>query len=571
MKPFTGIVIATFFINLVIVSLHLGNAYVFETLIDSILHNQAVVWRILALFLIIVMTGALQIGYGRLIFHLSAGYTQKLKNTMFQVISTSKLKDIYRHGEGELISRFNVEVSGVTAFMSDQLPQALFYPLMFLTASVYMLIVDWRIYLLCFAVMPLFLLGINFLSKKSARYTEEYYENLSDANSMILNSIQNIETIKSFTMLDYFTRSFDRQFQNITRLVFRSEKLDSCQLPLYFFIQEYPKIVCLIVGGIFTINDQMTLSQLLVYIQLLAYVNQPFLTLSSIFGSVRRLLVQLRTVDGLLGLPQERLETEASDSDKGDTSIAVDFQNVCFRYDEKPEGEDDNGGRYILSNINMQIGKGQKIALLGESGAGKSTMFSLLCGLYEINEGRLRINGWDTATISVHQLRSQITYISQTPFLFTGTIRENLLFGRTDVTEEEMMEAARIAEVDSFIQTLPEGYDTLVEEKGRNFSGGQQLRLSIARALIHPANIILMDEPTSALDMNNERNIIDNIYRHFQTHTMIISSHRLSTIQHVDRIIYLSDQTIAEQGTHEELMRLQGKYYQFVMNNNLIG
>ena len=198
-------------------------------------------------------------------------------------------------------------------------------------------------------------------------------------------------------------------------------------------------------------------------------------------------------------------------------------------------------------------------------------MFSLLCGLYEINEGRLRINGWDPATISVHQLRSQITYISQTPFLFTGTIRENLLFGRTDVTEEEMMEAARIAEVDSFIQALPKGYDTLVEEKGRNFSGGQQLRLSIARALIHPADIILMDEPTSALDMNNERNIIDNIYRRFQTYTMIISSHRLSTIQHVDRIIYLSDQTIAEQGTHEELMRLQGKYYQFVMNNNLIG
>ena len=124
MKPFTGIVIATFFINLVIVSLHLGNAYVFKKLIDSILHNQAVVWRILALFLIIVMTGALQIGYGRLIFHLSAGYTQKLKNTMFQVISTSKLKDIYRHGEGELISRFNVEVSGVfvlSAFFFDRL------------------------------------------------------------------------------------------------------------------------------------------------------------------------------------------------------------------------------------------------------------------------------------------------------------------------------------------------------------------------------------------------------------------------------------------------------------------
>ncbi|MCI9414009.1 MAG: ABC transporter ATP-binding protein [Clostridiales bacterium] len=571
MKPFTGILIATLFINLVIVSLNLGNAYVFENLIDSILHSQTVVWLILALLFIILMTGALQIGYGRLIFHLSAGYTQKLKNTMFQVISTCKLKDINRHGEGELISRFNVEVSGVTGFMSGQLPQALFQPLMFLTASVYMLIIDWRIYLLCYAVMPLFLLGINFLSKKSARYTEEYYEHLSDANSMILNSIQNIETIKSFTMLDYFIRSFDRQFQNITRLVFRSEKLDSCQLPLYFFIREYPKIVCLIVGGIFTINDQMTLSQLLVYIQLLAYVNQPFLSLSSIFGSVRRLLVQLRTVDSLLGLPQERLETEDVDADKGDTGAAVEFENVYFRYDEKSEGEEDVRGRYVLSNINMQIGKGQKIALLGESGAGKSTMFSLLCGLYEINEGRLRINGWDPANTGVHQLRSQITYISQTPFLFTGTIRENLLFGRTNVTEEEMMEAARIAEVDSFIQTLLEGYDTLVEEKGRNFSGGQQLRLSIARALIHPADIILMDEPTSALDMNNERNIIDNIYRRFQAYTMIISSHRLSTIQHVDRIFYLSNQTIVEQGTHEELMRLQGKYYQFVMNNNLIG
>ena len=570
MKPFAGILIATILINLMIVLLNIGNTYVFESLIDSILQNQPVVWLILALLLVMLVSGAAQIGYSRLIFRLSTGFAQKLKNTMFKVISMGKPKAIYRHSAGELISRFNVEVSEVTGFISDQLPQALFQPLMFLAASVYMLLIDWRIYVLCYAVMPLFLLGINLLSKKSAQYTQQYYDNLSDANSMILNSIQNIETIKSFTMLDYFTRSFDRRFQNITKLVFRSEKLDSCQLPLYFFIREYPRIICLIVGGIFAIHNQMTLGQLLVYIQLIGYVNQPFLTLSNIFGSIRRFFVQLHTVDGLLGLPQERVDT-TGDKAKDENGAAIDFRNVSFRYDEDEEAKKDMGSRYVLSNINIRIEKGQKIALLGESGAGKSTLFSLICGLYDVKEGQLLINGLDPADTSVHLLRSQITYISQTPFLFTGTIRENLLFGRMDVTDEEMMEAMRLAELDSFIRTLPEGYDTLIEEKGHNLSGGQKLRLSIARALIRPADIILMDEPTSALDMNNERNIIDNIYRHFESHTMIISSHRLSTVQHVDRIVYLSDQTIAEQGTHEELMRLKGKYYQFVMNNNLIG
>ena len=215
-----------------------------------------------------------------------------------------------------MISRFNNEVGGVSAFMSNNLPQALFQPLMFLAASVYMIIIDWRIYILCYAVMPLFLFGINVLSKKSAQYTQQYYDNLSDANSMILDSIQNIETIKSFTMLDYFTHNFDRRFENITKLVFRSEKLDSCQLPLYFFIREYPKIVCLIVGGVFTINNQMTLSQLLVYIQLLGYVNQPILTLSGIFGSIRQMLVQLRTVNRLLNLPQECADKVAEDAIK---------------------------------------------------------------------------------------------------------------------------------------------------------------------------------------------------------------------------------------------------------------
>lgn len=316
MKPFIGILIATFVINILIVLLNIGNSYFFESLIDSIIHNRSILYLVLALLLVMLVSGAIQIVYGRLIFRFSTGFTQKLKNTMYEVISMSKLKDIYRHGAGELISRFNNEVGGVSAFMSNNLPQALFQPLMFLAASVYMIIIDWRIYILCYAVMPLFLFGINVLSKKSAQYTQQYYDNLSDANSMILDSIQNIETIKSFTMLDYFTHNFDRRFENITKLVFRSEKLDSCQLPLYFFIREYPKIVCLIVGGVFTINNQMTLSQLLVYIQLLGYVNQPILTLSGIFGSIRQMLVQLRTVNRLLNLPQECADKVAEDAIK---------------------------------------------------------------------------------------------------------------------------------------------------------------------------------------------------------------------------------------------------------------
>lgn len=562
LRPLNGLLITTVLFNVIIVSLNIGNSYVFERLIDSVLHGKPAIWVSMILLTIVLITRGMQIGYERLIFHLSSGFTKELKHSMISVISMGKLKDIDRHGSGEFISRLNVEVDEVSNFMSNQLPNALFQPLMFLAASIYMLTIDWRIYFLCYAIMPLFLVGIHQFSKKSAQYSKQYYDNLADTNSMILDSIQNIETVKAYSMIDYFLRKFDRRFENTVKLAFSSEKMDSCQLPLYFLIEEYPRIICLIVGGILAINNQISLSQLLVYIQLLGFVNQPLLTLSNIFGSIRRFFVQLKTVASLLELPQERYHFVAPEKHE-DAALSVDFQNVSFKYREEAVQD-----QYILKGIRFKVNKGEKIALLGDSGAGKSTLFSLICGLYEAEEGHIRINGVDPRNSNVHELRSQVTYISQKPFLFSGTIRENLLFGRSDVTDAEMIKAAQIAQIDSFIQTLAKGYDTQIEENGRNLSGGQQLRLGIARALIHPAKIILLDEPTSALDHANEFHIIDNIFQCFEGSTIIISSHRFSTVRNVDRIIYLSGRTIAEQGSHDELMNLKGQYYKFVISNH---
>lgn len=453
---------------------------------------------------------------------------------------------------GQLMSRLTSDLLNLAELYHHGPENLVIYGTQFIGSLIILLFINWKLALVVCALLPVMALySFVFFRKLRVAYRQSH-ENIAEVNTRAEENLSGIRVVKSFAAEEIEIAKFSRenqQFYTGRSSIYKHEALNYTVNEKFF--TQLITVAIIAVGGVWIAEGTLAPSDLLIFILYAAYLTGPVPQLAFMVQQYQ---------DGLAGYKRFR-EIVEMDPDIRDAEDAEDlkisqgrvtFDHVAFRYNE--------GHEYVLRNVNLDILPGETVAIVGRSGIGKTTLCSLIPRFYEANDGSIRIDGVNIRDVTQKSLRRQIGVVRQETFLFAGTILENILYGKPDATAEEAAEAAKKANAHSFIMELPNGYDTDIGQRGVKLSGGQQQRISIARVFLKDPPILIFDEATSALDYESERAVMDSLKTLADGRTSFIIAHRLSTIRNADRIIVLTDNGIAEQGTHEELYAMDGEY-----------
>ncbi len=452
---------------------------------------------------------------------------------------------------GRLMSILSNDVLSMTELYHHGPEDLLMFLIKFVGAFVVLISINAPLTIATFSLLPLMVLyALHFNPKMKAAYKRSR-ERIADVNAQVEDSLSGIRVVQSYANEEAEQQKFEKE--NLHFLVSRKDVYKN-EAIFYDAMTGFPHLftlVILIFGGISIIQSAMDLADLLAFTMYVSSLNQAIYTLLNFL----RLYQEGST--GFLRF-MEMLETEPDIQDREDAVALqniqgrITFENVTFGYqqDQSP----------VLKDFSMTADAGESIAVVGSSGVGKTTLCSLIPRFYDVTEGRILLDGVDVKNIRLKDLRKYIGVVQQDVYLFSGTVLENIRYGKPDATMEEVMEAAKKANAHDFIQKLPGGYDTDIGSRGVKLSGGQKQRISIARVFLKNPPVLILDEATSALDNESERQVQESIERLMANRTTFIIAHRLSTIQNAKRIIVLEDQQVAEEGTHTTLLQKGGVY-----------
>lgn len=554
LKPQKGLLINIFLASILITVFGIIGSFYFKFLLDDIVPNNlkqsltifSIGFIVLAIFKVIMEAFRTQllIHLGqKLDIPLMLGYYEHVINLPMNFFGTREV--------GEVISRFND---------ASNIRQAISGVALTMMIDVFMVLIGGGILysqspsLFGLTIIPLVLYGIIVYSFKSSieKVNRETMEKNSKLTSYLIESLNGIETIKAFNSEREVNLETEKRFIKLIKAIFKNERINNIQVTFKRLVESIFAIIVLWIGSTQVLNGSISFGELLTFNALLAYFLDPIQNIINLQPTVQTALVAAERLSEILDLELEKSEQEDKKIKPQSLKGNIEFKNVDFRYGTR---------NLILKNINMTIKKGERIALVGESGSGKTTLAKLLLNFYQCENGEILVNNYNLLDINVEALRDKIAYISQETFLFNGTILENLMLGNPYLTYEEVIEACEKAQIHDFINSLPLRYNTLVEENGSNFSGGQKQRLSIARAILRKPEILIMDEATSNLDSITEKAIERTIHDFSEGMTTIIIAHRLSTIMRCDNIYILEKGEIKEKGNHKDLLDNKGRYY----------
>ena len=463
------------------------------------------------------------------------------------------------HKTGDLLSRLTTDLWDVSE-LAHHGPENLFLAvLMFIGAFAVLSSINLELTLIMFSIVPFIVLFTILSRRKMSRAMKNSRKQMSEINSVVENSVGGIRETKAYAAEEYERCKF-----NSTNILFRQYRGEAMKAIGSFdsimnFLQDILYLTIVLVGGYFLFENRLTASEFTAFLLYISMFLNPIQRFVALFQQLQ---------EGMSGFGRFCEIMEATEEvDTGDTVISeikgdLTFEKVSFGYSSDEEG------RMVISDLSLHIPAGRTLALVGPSGGGKSTLCHLIPRFYEISEGRILLDGVDTKDITLNSLRKNIGIVSQTVFLFDGSVKDNIAYGTDGATDEEIIEAAKKANIHEYVSTLPSGYDTHVGERGVKLSGGQRQRIAIARVFLKNPKLLILDEATSALDNATEMQIQASLEELSRGRTVIVVAHRLSTVKNADEIVVLDSEGIVERGTHDELLSRGGEYkklyeYQF--------
>jgi len=457
-----------------------------------------------------------------------------------------------RHS-GDLISRLNSDADQITAFLS-RFPNLLYEPLVFCLGVGYIFIVDWRLLLVICALMPVSAVLYNRYSKPLQQYSQRLTDQKGKAIAKIQDTIGGMAIVKAFNLQTIMVKRFEPFAREIEAQGLKIGKQRAILLIIFLILRFVPQLTCVLYGGYLAYLGDITIGELVAVDMLIWSVFLPIESFLAILAQFRETKPAVDRVYEILDQPLEESNGVSFIFDS--LADPVVFENVSFSYE---------GNQKILDGFDCGVKAGEVIALVGPSGCGKSTLLRLLCGFYEPQAGSIRVYGNDLFHSDLVAARKYVSLVSQDTYLFPTTIAENIAYGRLGASHDEIIAAAKAANAHDFITTFEKQYETPVGEWGAKLSGGERQRISLARAILKDAPILLLDEPTSSLDTQSEAIVQKALERLMKGRTVLVIAHRLSTIQGADRIFVLDAGKIQESGTHGELMQTRGLYCQLYL------
>ncbi|MEZ4619427.1 MAG: ABC transporter ATP-binding protein [Caldilineaceae bacterium] len=453
---------------------------------------------------------------------------------------------------GQLMSRVVNDTDKFELLIAHALPDIIVNILTLFGVMAVLMSMNWQLTLLSMAPMPLIYIALRLYAYYVRPAFVKRQHELGELNAILADNLSGIREIKTFTREETELDRIWRRIDHYRDSLLHALKMMAIFQPFIQFTSALGTIVVIYFGGRLILNQTLAIEDLVAFFLYLELFYQPLHHLSDAWEKIQESSASAERVTELLDEQQEHEKHEGATALNGFARGALCFDGVSFGYlDEKP----------VLEAINLTIPAHSTVALVGPTGVGKTTLASLIPRFYDVTAGTITLDGYDLRDLTLASLRRQISIVLQDVFLFHGTARENILFGREDATAAEVIEAAKVANAHEFITQLPQGYDTMIGERGVKLSGGQKQRLSIARAVLKNAPILILDEATSAVDTETEQLIQEALERLMVGRTTIMIAHRLSTIRKADQIVVLDDGRIAEAGSHAQLLAQHGLYW----------